>query len=520
MSLLDNLKLYRKDKSEEKDIKPYCIYSNALMEDICNMPPQSKEDLILIKGIGKKKMEDYGDDILEMCKGVKGIVIEEKQTKVCEPNPLPENIDLSEEQEKVIDIYDKGENLFMTGPGGVGKSYLIHLLIDRFKGKKNIQVCAMTGVASELLNCDAKTIHSWSGSGLVSGKQEKVLINILHNKKTVKNWKNVDILIIDEVSMMSVKLFEVLDKAGRKIRRVDKPFGGIQLVFSGDFYQLPPISEYNDIEGSKFCFESKDWKKTFPNVVLLNKIFRQKEASFMKILKQVRNGGITKKTYDTLNNRVLDNNKELNYDKELIPTIISPIRSAVNKINLDNMEKLTSEETIYKYDIIEPDNTCESKSDIKKEIYDLEKRLNAPKELILKVGAHVMCVANIDMESSKQIVNGSQGYIEEFMDGLPVVQFRNGVKRKIMQHSWMSEDIPGLCIKQIPLILSWAITIHKSQGITLDSAIIDAGDNIFECGQIYVAFSRVKSLEGLYLLKFNHKRIKTNLKVLQYYKSL
>ena len=92
------------------------------MEDICNMPPQSKEDLILIKGIGKKKMEDYGDDILEMCKGVKGIVIEEKQTKVCEPNPLPENIDLSEEQEKVIDIYDKGENLFMTGPGGVGKS--------------------------------------------------------------------------------------------------------------------------------------------------------------------------------------------------------------------------------------------------------------------------------------------------------------------------------------------------------------------------------------------------------------
>jgi ATP-dependent DNA helicase PIF1 len=517
MSLIDKLKLYRKDKSEEKNIKPYCIYSNALMEDICNMPPQTKEELILIKGIGKKKMEDYGDDILEMCKGVKGIVIEEKQTKVCEPNPLPENIELSEQQQTVIDIYDKGENLFMTGPGGVGKSYLINLLINRFKGQKNIQVCAMTGVASELLNCDAKTIHSWSGSGLVSGKQEKVLRNILYNRKTVKNWKNVDILIVDEVSMMSVKLFEVLDKAGRYIRRVDKPFGGIQLVFSGDFYQLPPISEYNDKEGSKFCFESENWKETFPNVVLLNKIFRQKDASFMKILKQVRNGGITKKTYDILNKRLLSDKNSL----EIMHTIISPIRSQVEAINCSNMEKLNTSEYIYNYSInMPPENTCERKSDVNKEIKDLEKRLNAPKELKLKVGAHVMCIANIDMESSKQIVNGSQGYIEEFIDGLPIVQFKNGVKMKIIPHSWMSEDIPGLFIKQIPLILSWAITIHKSQGITLDSAIIDAGDNIFECGQIYVAFSRVKSLEGLYLLNFNHKRIKTNLKVLQYYKSL
>ena len=521
MSLSDKLKKYRKEKSDEKNIQPYRIFSNATLDDICTIPPQSIEELILIKGIGKKKIQDYGEDILNMCKGECGSekISDKINVKICEPNILPDDLELSEDQEKALEVYDKCENLFITGPGGVGKSYLIYLLVERYKNKKNIQVCGMTGVASELLNCDAKTIHSWSGAGLVYGDQNKILKNIMYNKTSIKNWKSVDILIVDEVSMMSKKFFEILDKVGRYIRRVNKPFGGIQLVFSGDFYQLPPVSDRNDKESGMFCFESEIWNKTFKNVVVLNKIFRQKDKTFMKILKQIRKGGITKKTFDILNGRILNKNNNLDH-KKYNPVIMSPIRSIVDSINESNMNKLKSSYKEYEFEVVYPDTINKNQQNVKNGVRDLEKRLNAPKLLKLKIGAHVMCVANIDMDSSKKIINGSQGIIEEFQNGFPVVSFRNGIRRIITQHQWMSEDIPGLYISQIPLILSWAITIHKSQGITLESAIIDAGDNIFECGQIYVAFSRVKTLDGLFLANFNHKKIKTNKKVIDYYENL
>jgi len=154
------------------------------------------------------------------------------------------------------------------------------------------------------------------------------------------------------------------------------------------------------------------------------------------------------------------------------------------------------------------------------EINQLEKRMNADKTLHLKKGSRVMCVANLDMSGDKQIVNGSQGIVENIIGGIPLVHFNNGVKKLMDYHSWMSDDIEGLGIQQIPLILAWAITIHKAQGVTLDAAIIDAGDNIFEYGQTYVALSRVKSLEGLYLHQFNHNKITTNPKVTDYYEQI
>jgi ATP-dependent DNA helicase PIF1 len=521
MLLSNKLKNYRKEKSIEKNIQPYCIFSNNTLNDICTIPPQSIDQLILIKGIGPKKIIDYGPDILEICKGETGTenILDLKTVKTCEPNVLPDDLKLSIDQKKALELYDKCENLFITGPGGVGKSYLIYLLVKRYENKKNIQVCGMTGVASELLNCDAKTIHSWSGAGLVYGDENKILKNIMYNRNSVRNWKSVDILIVDEVSMMSKKFFEILDKVGRYIRRVNKPFGGIQLVFSGDFYQLPPVPDKNDKESGMFCFESEMWNKTFKNVVVLHKIFRQKDKTFMKILKQIRKGGITKKTFDILNDKLLNKNNKVDKNK-YNPVIMSPIRSIVDSINESNMNKLNTKENTYEYKMVYPTISNESKITINNEANDLEKRLNAPKVLKLKIGANVMCTANIDMESSDKIINGSQGKIIRFDGGLPVVSFKNGITRIIEEYQWKSDIIPDLYISQIPLILSWAITIHKSQGITLESAIIDAGDNIFECGQIYVAFSRVKTLDGLFLANFNHKKIKTNKKVTDYYENL
>ena len=194
-----------------------------------------------------------------------------------------------------------------------------------------------------------------------------------------------------------------------------------------------------------------------------------------------------------------------------------------------NMKKLDSSVITYEYEIIETkDYKPPYKSDsydidekyIKYETNQLKKRMNGELTLDLKLGAKVMCVANIGMEGSNKIVNGSQGEIIDFVDNIPIVKFKNGIIKEMTPHTWMSDDIKGLGLKQLPLILSWAISIHKAQGITLDSAIIDIGDNIFEYGQTYVALSRIKTLEGLFLGEFNMLRIMTNPIVTEYYASL
>ena len=203
----------------------------------------------------------------------------------------------SQEQQTAFDKYIQGKNIFITGPGGTGKSALIkHIQKDAYRKGLNIQVCALTGCAAVLLECKAKTIHSWASIGLGNGTIEQILTRINKNKHSKSNWKNTNILIIDEVSMMSRKLFETLDAIGKKIRKNSKPFGGIQLLFSGDFYQLPPVGNMDDIETSEFCFQSPLWEQTFSfdDHIQLIKIFRQSDPVYQKILNQVREGRIKK----------------------------------------------------------------------------------------------------------------------------------------------------------------------------------------------------------------------------------
>ena len=519
--LYNKLKEYRLNKSKEKSIPPYCIFHNKTMELICSNPPKTIIDILNIKGFGNKKTNDYGEDILNIlniCNEFDNLEIK-REKEPMEILELPSDIELSEEQTKVITSCDKGDNVFMTGQGGTGKSYLIKLISNRYPDK-NIQVCALTGVAAELLDCNAKTINSWSGTNLIRGDSEKIIENTIKKKKNVSAWRKVDILIVDEVSMMSKKYFDILDTIGKKIRYNEKPFGGIQLLFSGDFHQLPPVAD-NDIDSSKFCFESNGWENTFNLFIELKKIYRQKDEKYMKILKQVRNGQISKKTFDILNSRILNKENTLSYDKINTPIIISPKKDLVSYVNEKKMERLNSKTISYEYRIIKKDILhCQSSHSINSEIKNLEKNMTADKKLKIKIGASVMCIVNLDLISSKKIVNGSQGIVEDIIEGFPLVHFKNGVRKIIKYHNWMSDEINGLGIKQLPLTLCWALTIHKSQGLTLNSAIIDAGDNIFECGQIYVALSRIKSLNGLFLKEFNYKKIQTNPKVKEYYESL
>ena len=424
-------------------------------------------------------------------------------------------------QKKAFDLVINGKNVFITGPGGTGKSYLINHIVKLFNNDYNIKVCAMTGVAAELLNCGAKTIHSWSGVGKGGSDIDKIVNKVLRNKQSRNNWNKTDILIIDEVSMMSVKFLKMLEYISRRIRKDERLFGGLQVIFSGDFHQLPPIGDRDtppNHESHKFCFECELWNKLFPkdNVVVLTQFFRQLDPTFTKVLMQVRKGKISRNTNEIFKSRLIKNDK--------VATIIYPRKKKVKEENDKHMSELTGETYTYTSQIVKKEEfylqTDLPESYINYELRCIRSGMNADEIVEIKLGSHVMCIANIDMTSSVQIVNGSQGIVINIDEGMPVVKFKNGIIRKMEYHNWMSEDIPGLGIKQIPLILSWSITIHKAQGITLEEAVIDAGQNNFEYGQVYVALSRVKTLDGLYLKYYNPYSIKTNPTVIDYYKSL
>lgn len=422
----------------------------------------------------------------------------------------------SQDQLIIFNKYIQGDNIFITGPGGCGKTYLIKEIVKHGKkNQKKIHVCALTGCAAVLLECNARTLHSWSGIGLASDTIEKIVERVVRNVKKKQNWLYVEVLIIDEVSMLSLKLFKILDLIGRKVKKNDKPFGGIQLIFSGDFYQLPPIGNEEDFESTNFCFEAENWEQIFGIPCFLNTNFRQKDLVYNKILNQIRIGKIYSSSCKKLISCI---NK--NTDKEMAPPVILlPKRNDVDLINKTEYNKISEKEYEFKISLF--NNLCEKencKPDEKEfELQYLQNNSSAENNLKLKIGTKVMCIANIDMESEKPIVNGSQGIIVDFENNLPKVKFNNGAVRIINKHLWLSEKINSVGISQIPLIYAWAITIHKSQGLTLENAFIDAGSNIFEAGQTYVALSRLVSLDGLFLKNFDPSKIKINRKVFNFY---
>ena len=445
-------------------------------------------------------------------------------------------MNLSEEQEYAFDKFKKGENIVITGPGGTGKSKLIQNFVNYgLSIKKNIQVTALTGCAALLLGVNAKTIHSWSGIRLAKGKKEEIINQAMKSKKVKKNWISTKTLIIDEASMMSVKIFDLLNDLGRAIRNSPKAFGGIQIVLTCDFYQLPPVESYNEPDTKKFCFESKDWFNIFPveNHIVLKKIFRQCDDEYIEILNEIRVGELSEKNINVLKKYL---NREYKKDENdgTALTKLFPTRSKVDSVN-NAMFKEIGDESI-KYELkkhtdnllytdsgkaIEQDKLemCNGLSsyDIENEFKQLENNCQAISELELKKGATVMCNANIDMDNG--ICNGSQGIIIDLVGEkrLPKVKFRNGTIMIVTRHHWQSEQYPVLSISQFPLQLAWALTIHKIQGTTLKMAQMDIGKDIFEYGQTYVALSRIESLDGLYLSNFMPDRIRANPKVKEFY---
>jgi len=442
-------------------------------------------------------------------------------------------MELSKEQQLAFDKYIKGENIFITGPGGSGKSALIKkIYYNAYSSGKEIQVCALTGCAAVLLNCKAKTLHSWAGIGLGNGTIEEMIRKIKANKFAKESWRETDVLVVDEISMMSLKLFDTLNMIGKLIRGNKKPFGGIQLIFSGDFYQLPPVGNRDEIDTTRFCFESDDWNSIFHRdcQIQLKKIFRQTDEIYATILNQIREGKIKRKSNDLLLQYV---GRKIDTGLVAEPTKLFPTKNKVENINNSKMAQLQSEEKEYvmkrvtDLEMSKADKIARvsyNEKDIQMELDYLAGNLICDKNLKLKIGSQVMSVINIQSEAGTglEVCNGSQGIIEGFCEvtKCPIVKFNNGFKLVMTRHTWASEKIPGVGISQVPLILAWALTIHKSQGATLDAAEIDVGSGIFECGQTYVALSRVKSLDGLYLTSFDATRIRINKKVQAFYEEL
>jgi ATP-dependent DNA helicase PIF1 len=439
-------------------------------------------------------------------------------------------MEFSKEQQFAYNKYIQGQNIFITGPGGTGKTALIrHIQKDAYKKGVNIQVCALTGCATVLLECKAKTVHSWAGIGLGNGTIEQMVTKIMKNRYAKANWKGTDILVIDEVSMMSQKIFEMLDAIGKATRRNSSPFGGIQVIFSGDFYQLPPVGSKDEPETTKFCFESPLWSELFKldNHICLCNIFRQSDPVYQQILNQIREGRLKRSSNEILLQQV---DKKISPDCQIRPTKLFPTRNKVDYINLTEMNNLTGKEYEYKikYHVDLEMSVQEkterlgySKEQIQTELMYLQGNLRCDEIVKLKIGAQVMCIVNIQLDNGDILCNGAQGIIVDIsVQGLPIVKYKNGYQMTMQYHIWPSEIIPGIGVSQVPLILAWALTIHKSQGSTLDIAEIDAGSGIFECGQTYVALSRVKSLEGLYLCSFDAKRVRINKKVQDFYEVL
>jgi len=396
---------------------------------------------------------------------------------------------------QLFDFIKEGKNIFMTGPGGSGKSWNINKLKEDLSDI-NMCITSTTGVSS--FQIKGQTIHSFSGIGIFNPKYTlKDIVKKIKKNKAHKRIIECDLLVIDEISMLGSSFLSILSESFKMIRNNNKSFGGIQIIVTGDFYQLPPIND-------QYAFESDTWKELNLQTILLEKVYRFTDELYSNILARVRKAQHVPEDNVILFKR-LSAYHELKYDLlDIQPTFLSSKRLDVDEKNKEELHKNPNELVIY----LSQDTGDETILD-----------MIAPKKLELKIGAQVMLTINHNVEEG--LVNGSRGVIMKLSDTV-LVKFLNGNMVHFERHEFKyEEDKKVLGVRlQFPFILGYCLTIHKCQGLTIDCAVIDIGNSIFENHMSYVALSRVKSLSGLYLKAFNPYKIKVDERVVEFYKNL
>lgn len=472
---------------------------------------------------------------------------------------------LSLEQQRVLEtVVKQGQNVFFTGSAGTGKSVLLRYIISdlkqKYKAKPDaVAVTASTGIAA--CNVGGTTLHSFGGVGLAKETPERLLSYVRRNRKAVTRWMRTAVLIIDEstwgadtVSMIDPKLFDKLEAVARLIRKSPKPFGGIQIVATGDFFQLPPVTPGSD---SQFVFESGKWREVIQQTFNLTQVFRQKDSAFVTMLNEMRYGKMSPETVRAFAR--LERTPSL--PENMTPTELFPLRRDVDRANQSRLDAIESEVRVY---------TSLDGGSLQGEFRErvLENFL-APRHVHLKKGAQVMLIKNL----GESLVNGSIGTVVDFLDesqyedayGDEDDVYREEVTSKLLARSdrtrrsasptkrsaspekgggralpqwplvrfvvpggtrdllvrpetWKNEEPNGEVIAsrtQVPLVLAWAMSIHKSQGQTLACCRIDLR-RVFEKGQAYVALSRATSLDTLQVIGFEARRVMAHPKVIRW----
>lgn len=412
------------------------------------------------------------------------------------------------DKHKLLKLLNSGENVFITGVAGTGKSYLLSKLKELYK--KQIIITSTTGISA--VNIGGQTIHHWAGVECMETPVEDFCENIRNQNfgyfgKIKRRIRNCKILAIDEISMLSAYALEYLDLVFKSARENNEPFGGIQVILIGDFLQLPPVATELDIQRSenraKYCFESIVWQNLDLKPILLKKIYRQTDLRFSNMLCNFRIGQITENDMKLLEKRFVDDDDLLNNKLHIFSKKIQ-----VKCFNDKKLEELSTPIFDYKsYDeVFYPDDVENHQEYRYKMIHDLNKYCQAEQLLRLKVGARVMLLANIDINSG--LANGTCGTVEELAKSYAIVKFDNGLVKKIGSYlfEYQIDDIVLAKRFQLPLKLAYAVTIHKSQGMTFDEIVINCASS-FSPGQVYVGLSRVKTLNGLYITGFNPQKM-------------
>ena len=396
-------------------------------------------------------------------------------------------------QSQALDILKTGAHVFLTGEPGAGKTHTINAYIAYLR-EHGIEpaITASTGIAATHIH--GQTIHSWSGIGIRRGLSPYDLEQLATTEHLVKRIRRTSTLIIDEVSMIDSVVLDMVDAVCREIRASDEAFGGIQVVLVGDFFQLPPIGKHG--EAPRFAFESAAWSAMRPIVCYLTEQHRQQDERFIELLGAIRSG-----EYDMVHHEYLTSRQVVSDEGQPRSiTRLFPHNVDVDEINNRELAALEGMPQTYTM-------TSKGKDAL---VAGLKKGCLSPETLVLKVGAIVMCTKNNPQQG---YVNGTLGYVKGFEPGTkyPIIETVHGDRITIETVDWVLEEDgkPKASITQIPLRLAWAITIHKSQGMSLDAAVMDLRE-VFEYGQGYVALSRVRTLEGLYLLGWNKRAVEVH----------
>ncbi len=390
-----------------------------------------------------------------------------------------------------LEVMLSGESVLLTGPAGAGKTFVLNQLIRLARSEgKHVSVTATTGLAATHLG--GTTIHSWSGIGVSDSLHNGFVDNIAKGRREI--IEKTDILIIDEISMLHDFRLDMVDEICRIVRKKDEPFGGIQIVMSGDFFQLPPINR-GDSRAGGFVVSSKVWQELDPTICYLEEQHRQDDETLLDILNSLRGGELRRHHAQKLLDRV-----GIEPSADEILTELHTVNVDVDQINDAKLDELEGDEIFYTQSTTGSDNYVEN----------LQRSVLAPAVLRLKKGALVMAVKN---STERKYANGSLGVVMDFEAGTeyPVVEFKNGKIVTMLPDTWelRDGDKKRASITQIPLRLAWAITVHKSQGMTLDAARIDLRKAFVE-GMGYVALSRVKNLNNLYLTGINQMALRVS----------